>query len=103
MKIRKDDTVMVLAGKDRGRKGKVHRVIPEENRVIVAGVNVIKRHTKPRGVARQAGIIEREAPIHISNVAVICGKCSAAARVGYRVLPDGSKVRFCRACGELMS
>ncbi|MGQ9674894.1 MAG: 50S ribosomal protein L24 [Chloroflexota bacterium] len=103
MKVRKDDTVLVLAGKDRGKKGKVHRVIPEENRVIVSGVNMIKRHTKPRGVARQAGIIEREAPIHISNVAVICAKCGAAARIGYRLLPDGSKVRVCRACGELMS
>lgn len=103
MKVRKDDTVLVLAGKDRGKKGKVHRVLPDEKRVVVSGINMIKRHTKPRGMARQAGIIEREAPIHISNVAVICGKCNAPARMGYRVLPDGSKARTCAACGELMA
>lgn len=102
MKIRKDDTVVVLAGRDRGKRGKVHRVLPSDNRVIVSGVNLIKRHTKPRGMARQAGIIEREAPIHVSNVALVCSKCNAPTRVGYRILPDGSKARICRACGEII-
>lgn len=103
MKVRKDDTVMVLTGKDSGKKGKVHRVLPEESKVIVSGINMIKKHQKPQGTTRQAGIIEREAPINISNVAVICGKCDKPTRIGYRVLADGSKARFCRACGELLS
>jgi large subunit ribosomal protein L24 len=103
MKVKKDDTVMVLAGSDRGKKGKVHRVLPEGNKVIVSGVNMIKRHTKPKGMARQAGIIEREAPIDISNVSVICGKCGVPSRIGYRALPDGSKARVCKACNELLS
>lgn len=100
MKIRRDDTVLVIAGKDKGKKGKVHRVLPDVNRVLVSGVNIVKRHTKPRGQARQAGIIEREAPLHISNVALLCGKCDHPTRVGYRLLADGSKARFCKACGE---
>ncbi|MBI4317127.1 MAG: 50S ribosomal protein L24 [Chloroflexi bacterium] len=100
MKIRRDDTVLVIAGKDKGKKGKVHRVLPDVNRVIVSGVNFVKRHTKPRGQARQAGIIEREAPLHMSNVALICSKCDHPTRVGYRFLGDGSKARFCKACGE---
>ena len=102
MKIRKDDNVLVIAGKDRGRTGKVHRVIPQTGQVIVSGVNMIKRHQKPRGVARQAGIIEREAPLNISNVALVCSKCNHPTRVGYRELPDGTKARFCKACGELI-
>jgi large subunit ribosomal protein L24 len=102
VKIRKDDNVLITTGKDRGRTGKVHRVIPDSGQVIVSGINMIKRHQKARGVARQAGIIEREAPLDISNVALLCAKCGRPTRVGYRTLPDGGKERFCKACGEIV-
>lgn len=102
MNIRKDDSVMVIAGRDKGKRGKVHRVIPSDQRVLVSGVNLVKRHTKPRGAARQAGIIEQEAPLHISNVALLCSKCNRPTRVGHRFLDDGSKARFCKKCGELI-
>jgi large subunit ribosomal protein L24 len=100
MKIRRDDTVLVIAGKDKGKKGKVHRVFPKENRVLVEGVNIIKRHTKPSGTTRQAGIIEREAPVHMSNVMLICSRCNRPARVGFRLLEGEGKVRICRSCHE---
>jgi len=80
----------------------VHRVLPKTGQVIVSGINIIKRHQKPRGLARQAGIIEREAPLSISNVALLCSKCNKPTRVGFRLLPDGSKERYCKACGELI-
>ncbi|OGO04317.1 MAG: 50S ribosomal protein L24 [Chloroflexi bacterium RBG_13_54_9] len=100
MKIRREDNVLVIAGKDRGKKGKVHRIFPKENRVLVEGVNVVKRHTKPRGTVRQAGIVEREAPIHLSNVMLICTRCDRPTRVGFRLLEGGGKVRICRSCHE---
>lgn len=102
MKIRKNDTVLVIAGKDRGKKGKIRKAMPKEQKVIVEGVNMIKRHSRARGVARQAGIIELEAPIHVSNVMLICSKCNKPARVGFRFLSDGRKVRVCRACDEVI-
>lgn len=102
MKIRKNDTVLVIAGKDKGKKGKVRKAMPKEQKVIVEGVNMIKRHSKARGVARQAGIIELEAPIHVSNVMLICSKCNKPTRVGYRFLEDGRKVRICRSCDEVI-
>ncbi len=102
MKIRKNDTVLVIAGKDRGKKGKVRFAYPKEGRVMVEGINFIKRHSRARGVARQAGIIEREAPIRVSNVMLLCSKCNHPARVGFRFLADGKKVRFCRSCGEVI-
>ncbi len=102
MKIRKDDTVLVIAGKDKGKKGKVRRALPEESRVIVDGVNTVKRHMRPRGTVRQAGIIEREAPIHISNVMLICSKCNHPTRIGFRLLEDGKKIRICRHCNEVI-
>ncbi|MCL5026600.1 MAG: 50S ribosomal protein L24 [Chloroflexi bacterium] len=103
MKIKKDDEVLVISGKDRGKKGKVHRVMPDKGKVIVAGVNVTKRHMKPRGTARQAGIVEREGPLDISNVALLCDKCGKPTRVGYVLLTDGTKARTCRRCGEVIS
>lgn len=103
MKIKKDDEVLVIAGKDKGKKGKVHRVIPDKGQVIVAGVNIIKRHMKPRGAARQAGIVEREGPLDVSKVALICAKCGKPTRVGYIFLNDGTKSRVCRSCGEVTS
>jgi large subunit ribosomal protein L24 len=102
MNIRKDDTVLVIAGKDRGKKGKVRFAYPDEKRIMVEGINFIKKHSKARGAARQAGIIEREAPIPVSNVMLLCSKCNHPARVGFRFLDDGKKVRFCRACGEVI-
>jgi large subunit ribosomal protein L24 len=102
MNIRKDDTVLVIAGKDRGKKGKVRFAYPDEKRIMVEGINFIKKHSKAKGAARQAGIIEREAPIRVSNVMLLCSKCNHPARVGFRFLDDGKKVRFCRACGEVI-
>jgi large subunit ribosomal protein L24 len=102
MNIRKNDTVLVIAGKDRGKKGKVRKALPESHKLIVEGVNMIKRHSKARGVARQAGIIELEAPLDISNVMLICNKCNKPARVGFRFLEDGKKARICRSCHEVI-
>ncbi len=102
MKIRKNDTVLVIAGKDRGKKGKVRYAYPKEERVLVEGINFIKRHSRARGAARQAGIIEREAPFRVSNVMLLCSKCNHPARVGFRFLADGKKVRVCRSCGEVV-
>ena len=102
MNIRKDDTVLVIAGKDKGKKGKVRFTYPDKKRIMVEGINFIKKHSKARGAARQAGIIEREAPIPVSNVMLLCSKCNHPARVGFRFLDDGKKVRLCRACGEVI-
>jgi large subunit ribosomal protein L24 len=102
MKIRKNDTVLVIAGKDKGKKGKVRFVYPKDERMLVDGVNFIKRHTKARGAVRQAGIIELEAPVHVSNVMLICSKCNHPTRIGFRFLTDGKKVRVCRSCGEVI-
>ena len=100
MKIRKNDNVIVVAGKSKGKRGRVHRVFPRDDLVLVEGVNIIKRHMRPRAGVRQAGIVEREAPIHISNVMLICAKCGQATRVGFQFLEDGTKVRVCRHCHE---
>ncbi len=102
MKIHKDDNVLVVTGKDRGKKGKVRFAYPKEQRVIVEGINMIKKHSKARGAVQQAGIIDLEAPIHISNVMLVCSKCNKPARIGYRQLDDGRKVRFCRNCQEVV-
>src|SRR3972149_123222 len=102
MKVRKNDTVLVMAGKDKGKKGKIRFSYPRQERVVVEGVNMIKRHSRARGVARQAGIVEREAPLHVSNVMLICNKCGNPARVGSRMLEDGKKARFCRSCLEVL-
>ena len=102
MKIRKNDTVLVIAGKDRGKKGKVRFAYPKKSRVLVEGVNLIKRHARAVRQVRQAGIIEREAPFHVSNVMLLCSKCSSPTRVGFQFLEDGRKVRMCRVCGEVI-
>jgi large subunit ribosomal protein L24 len=101
VKIRKNDTVLVIRGKDRGKKGKVKFVYPVEERVLVDGVNMIKRHSKARGKVRQAGIIELEAPVHISKVMLVCNKCTQPTRVGFRFL-EGEKVRVCSSCHEVI-
>jgi large subunit ribosomal protein L24 len=102
MDIRKGDEVLVTRGDDRGKKGRVHRSIPEERRVLVEGVNMGKRHKKPRGNIRQAGIIESESPIHVSKVKLVCSKCHQPTRVASRVLQGGAKVRVCRKCSEVI-
>ncbi len=101
MKIKKGDTVEVISGDDRGSRGTVHRVMPAQKRVLVSGVNLVKKHQRRTGDVRtQFGIIEREAPIDISNVALVCPRCNQASRVGYRIMEDGTKVRVCRKCDE---
>jgi large subunit ribosomal protein L24 len=102
MKIRKDDTVVIIAGKDRGKKGKVRRALPNEDKVIVEGLNMIKRHSRAGRGARQAGIIALEAPIHVSDVMLVCEKCGNPTRVGFRFLDDGKKVRICNSCREVI-
>jgi large subunit ribosomal protein L24 len=102
MKIKKNDTVLVTAGKDRGKKGKVRRVMARDRQLLVDGVNMIKKHARPTSQARQAGIIEREAPLDISNVSYLCDKCNKPVRIGYRTLDDGKKVRFCKSCKEVV-
>ncbi len=102
-RIKKGDTVEVIAGKDRGTRGEVLRVIPKKDRVVVERVNIVKKHQRPVQAGRQQvqpGIIEFEAPIHLSNVMLVCPQCEARTRVGYRVNEDGRKVRVCRKCGQ---
>ncbi len=101
--VKKDDLVMVVAGKDKGKSGKVLRVLPEKGRVLVENLNVIKRHTRPSQISKEGGIIEKEAPIAISNVQLLCPGCSMPARTGIKVLEDGSKVRFCKKCNEIVN
>ena len=98
MKVKKGDDVVVLAGKDIGRRGTITRVIRANNTVIVDGVNMVKRHTKPRGQVMQGGIIDKEMPIHVSNVALWCRECGAT-RAGFRFDEAGQKHRTCRKCG----
>jgi large subunit ribosomal protein L24 len=102
MKVHKNDTVLVIAGKDKGKKAKVRFAFPKENRLMVEGVNMIKRHSKAAKGARQGGIIEREATIDASKVMIVCNKCNQPARVGSQVLEDGKKVRVCRSCKEVI-
>ena len=100
MKIHKDDTVLVISGKDKGKKGKVRFVYPRRNRVLIEGVNMIKTHSRARQQVKQAGLIEREASIALSNVMLICTRCNKPARIGYKILDEGRKVRICRSCKE---
>lgn len=101
--VRKGDTVLVIRGKSAGKKGKVLEVQPAKSRVIVEGVNKVKRHTRPTQRNPQGGIMEREAPIHSSNVMLYCTKCNRPTRVGKKFLEDGKKVRQCKHCGEVLS
>ncbi|MAG03616.1 MAG: 50S ribosomal protein L24 [Acidimicrobiaceae bacterium] len=99
MKIKKGDTVRILAGKDRGREGEVTRALPSEEKVIVEGVNMAKRHQKPTSATMQGGIIDKAMPLHVSNVAIISPSDGEPTRVGYRFDADGVKVRICRRTG----
>ena len=102
MKVVKNDNVLVISGNYQGKKGKVLKVFPKNSRVIVEGVNFIKRHTRPTQKNQQGGIVEKEAPIHVSNLMVICPKCDTPTRLGRKVLEDGKRVRVCRSCNEML-
>ncbi len=101
-KIKKGDFVVVIKGKDAGKKGRVLNIFPEEGRVLVEGINFVKKATRPRRVDRQGGIITMEKPISISNVQFFCMKCSHRTRLGVRIMEDGTKVRYCKRCNELV-
>lgn len=100
-KLRKNDTVMVIKGRERGKTGKVLRVLPEENRVVIERLNLVKRHTKPRGAGSSGGILEKEAPVQLANVMIMCDRCNAPVRIGVKLAGD-EKTRVCRRCGEAL-
>ena len=100
--MKKNDRVIVMTGKEKGKIGTVLKVDSEKGRVIVEKVNMVKRHTRAGGKSAQGGIVEKEAPIHISNIMLVCNKCAEPSRTGKRILEDGSKVRVCKKCGELL-
>lgn len=98
--LKKNDQVEVIAGKDKGRVGKVLKVLPDENKAVVERVNMVKRHTKAKEMNQQGQIVEKEAPIHVSNLQLICPECTKTGRIGKKILDDGAKIRFCKSCGE---
>lgn len=100
--VRKGDTVLVISGKYAGKRGKVLAVEPKKSRVVVEGVNVVKRHARPTRALPQGGIIEKEAPIHSSNVMLVCTKCNKPTRIAKKFLADGDKARVCKKCGEVI-
>lgn len=102
MKVKKGDLVRVISGKDKGKEGKILRVIPKLNKIIVENVNVVKKHQRPTQQLREGGIIEQPSPIHVSKVMVVCPSCGKPTRVGYRFLEEGKKVRICRKCNEII-
>ena len=99
--IKKNDLVMVIHGREKGKSGRVLRVLPEKEKVLIEKINFVKRHSRPHGQQRRGGIIEKEAPFHISNVMLLCEKCNKPVRTGHRVVEGGKKVRACRKCGEI--
>ena len=99
-RIRKNDTVMVIKGRERGKTGKVLRVIPRSGRLVIERLNLVKRHQKARGPASASGIVEKEAPLQLANVMVMCERCNAPVRIGIKIAADGTKERICRRCGE---
>ncbi len=101
-RIRKGDTVVVISGSARGRRGEVLRVLPQDGRAVVQGVRMVKRHVKPGGMGQPGGIVEQEASIHLSNLMLIDGKSDRPTRVGFRVLEDGRKVRIAKATGNVI-
>lgn len=102
MKVRKNDTVVILSGKDKRKRGKVRHAFPKGNKVIVEGVNMIRRHSRARRATRQAGIIELEAPIHVSKVMLVCNKCGKPTRINSQFLEDGKRMRVCHRCREVI-
>lgn len=98
--VKRGDTVLVISGKDLGKKGEILRVIPKTNRVIVKGVNMVTKHVKPNMANRQGGMVHQEAPVHASNVMLYCTRCNKPTRIAHKILDDGSKVRVCKHCNE---
>jgi large subunit ribosomal protein L24 len=100
--IRKNDTVVVITGNEKGKRGRVLSVMPSENRVVVESINMVKKHMKPNRKYQQGGIIEKEAPLNRSNVMLVCPKCDKPTRITNTILEDGRKVRSCKKCNEVM-
>jgi len=100
MKLKKNDNVKVIAGRDKGKAGKVLKLLPTKNKVIVEGVNFLKRHTRKTQQNPQGGIVQKESPINISNLALLCARCSKVTRIGFSYLSDNSKARHCKKCKE---
>jgi len=100
--LKKDDMVVVLSGKDKGKTGKILKVLRDEGKVLVEKVNLVKRHMRPTQANPQGGIIEKEKPLPISKVLLYCKKCTRGVRIGRKILDDGSKVRYCKKCGEII-
>jgi len=98
--IRKNDNIIVIAGKEKGKKGRVLAVYPDKGRVIVEKLNIIKKHQRPTQKQKQGGIVDKEAPIHVSNIMLLCGRCDKPTRVSYNILETGKRVRMCKKCGE---
>jgi large subunit ribosomal protein L24 len=101
-RLKKGDTVLVIAGKERGKTGKLLRLLPEKNRATVERLNMVKRHRKGRGPQTIGGIVEKEAPIDVSNLMLVCDRCNKPTRIGARRLDDGSRARTCHRCGEVV-
>ncbi len=99
MKIKKGDQVLIISGKDKGKKGNVLKVIPEEEKIVVENVNLLKRHTKPKKAGEKGQIVQKSSPINFSKVKLICPKCGQATRVGYKIL-DNKKYRICKKCDQ---
>ena len=102
MNVKKGDTVIVITGKDKGKKGKILVAHPAEGKVVVEGINMVTKHKKPKGQTDPGGIIHQEAAMDASNVMIACSKCGKATRTGVKVLEDGSKIRVCKKCGEML-
>ncbi len=98
--VKKGDTVEIIYGKDKGKRGKVLAVLPKEGKIIVQDINKLTKHQKPRGITQPGGIIHQEGPIYASKAMVVCEACDERTRVGKKILEDGSKVRYCKKCGE---
>ena len=98
--VKKDDQVMVMAGKEKGKSGKLLKVIAKKDGALIEKVNFVKRHSRPSSQNRQGGIIEKESPVPLSNIMIICSKCAVPVKVGRKILEDGKRVRYCKKCGE---
>lgn len=100
--VKKNDQVTVISGKEKGKTGKVLKVFPKKESVLIEKINFVKRHTRPSSQHRQGGIIEKESPVHLSKVMVVCAKCNAPVKTGTKLLEDGKRVRFCKKCSEII-